>query len=253
MKIVFDANVLIPMILEASASTRLFTRLRAAGHEVYSSPQILDEVADKLHHKPELRKWLATEDEEIDRFIDRLPKLLNMVRGVLSAQGAVPEDPKDDKIIATALEASADYIVSEDKHLLNLGRHQTIPILNRAHFSTELDRLGVPRIIIVTIIGGPVDGRYEITESCWPGDGTSAVDHAIMMYLLFKDMPLGSRNRGMSPERLAKLHGGDLGQWGVHDYRLTRRDAHSMYIEYQKPVAESEYRKRRDKDSQDAE
>jgi hypothetical protein len=163
------------------------------------------------------------------------------VRGLLTVPGAIPDDPKDDKIIAAALEAAADYIVSEDKHLLNRGRYGTIHILNRAQFAAELDRIGVPTLVIVKVAGGPLDGHYEIAEDCWPRGGTSAVDGVIMMYLLFKDMPIGSRSRGMSPTRLARLHERDLDPWGSHDYRLVHRDDQSMSIEYLGPLAKSEY------------
>ncbi len=47
-------------------------------------------------------------------------------------------------VIAAALEAKAEYIISEDKHLLDLGDHQGITIMNREEFEAELDRLGVP-------------------------------------------------------------------------------------------------------------
>lgn len=42
MKVVFDTDVRIPMILPASRSVRLFHRLRAAGHTSAFSERILD-------------------------------------------------------------------------------------------------------------------------------------------------------------------------------------------------------------------
>jgi len=73
MIVVFDSNVLIPMILQAIRSTRLFSRLRAGGHEVALSPQILDEVADKLRNRQRLRHWLGLSDDEIETFLQLLP------------------------------------------------------------------------------------------------------------------------------------------------------------------------------------
>ena len=143
--VVFDTNVLIPLLLPASRSTGLLARLRAAGGRVAASPQILDEVRDKLTTKQSLRKWLDVSDEQITRFVDQdLPGKLRWVPGVRQAHGAVPADPKDDIIIAAALEAGAAYIISEDKHLLDLGQYQGIQIMNRQQFEAELDRLGVP-------------------------------------------------------------------------------------------------------------
>jgi len=143
--VVFDTNVLIPLVLPASLSTRLLDRLRAAGWHVAASPQILAEVRDKMLSKPSLRKWLELSDAEIANFLDQdLPGKTRAIPGTRNAHGAVPADPKDDKIIAAALESKAAYIVSEDRHLLDLGDYQGIKIMNREQFWAELDRLGVP-------------------------------------------------------------------------------------------------------------
>lgn len=143
MIVVFDSDVLIPMILEASRSARLFARLRAADHAVAVSPLILDEVREKMLTKPRLRDWLNLPDEKITAFLDDLATICLVVPGHISAVGAVPADPKDDKIVAAAIESDADYIVSEDRHLRDLKVYQGIPIMSRDEFAAELERLGV--------------------------------------------------------------------------------------------------------------
>jgi len=47
MVVVFDSDVLIPLILPASRSTQILDRLREAGHRVAASPAMLDEVSEK--------------------------------------------------------------------------------------------------------------------------------------------------------------------------------------------------------------
>ena len=142
--VVFDSNVLIPLIIPASRSTRLFSRLYAAGWEIAASPHILLEVADKLRTKESLRKWLGLPDDKIELFLsETIMEMVTEVPGHRQAHGAVPADPKDDMIVAAALESRADYIVSEDKHLLELSQYQGIKIMNREQFEAELDRLGV--------------------------------------------------------------------------------------------------------------
>jgi putative PIN family toxin of toxin-antitoxin system len=143
--VVFDANVLITLIVPASLSTRLLERLDAAGWEVAASPQLLAEVADKLRTKATLRRWANVSDQEIEEFLtETLLDLVSLLPGIQQAVGAVPADPKDDMIVAAALESQAAYIVSEDKHLLVLKSYQGITIMNRQQFAAELDRLGVP-------------------------------------------------------------------------------------------------------------
>ena len=53
---VWDASVLIPLILPRSKSTALFLRLERAGWIVAATPAILDEVRQKLQTKAALRK-----------------------------------------------------------------------------------------------------------------------------------------------------------------------------------------------------
>jgi putative PIN family toxin of toxin-antitoxin system len=142
---VWDTSVLIPLILPRSKSTALFARLDQAGWIIAVTPAILEEVRAKLESKASLRKWLALSDQDIGEFVDNvLPAIVRLYPGTVTAVGAVPADPNDDAVIAAALESEADYIVSEDRHLLNLEHHAAIKILSRDAFQQELDRLGLP-------------------------------------------------------------------------------------------------------------
>ena len=87
-------------------------------------------------------KRITVSDGDIEEFIDvRLANMVTMKPGVRQAHGLVPADPKDDMVIAAALEAKAQYLISEDKHLLDLGQYHGIKIMNREQFEAELDRL----------------------------------------------------------------------------------------------------------------
>jgi predicted nucleic acid-binding protein len=49
-------------------------------------------------------------------------------------------DPDDDVVLATALAASVDAIVSGDKDLTDFGRFRNIPIITAAHALSRLTR-----------------------------------------------------------------------------------------------------------------
>lgn len=146
MIVVFDTDVLIPMILPSSRSARLFTRLRAGGHKVAISPQILEEVAEKLLTDDEVRAWLELPERDLRAFIEDLPTLCVLTRGTVTVHGVVKRDPDDDKILAAAKESGSTYIISEDRHLRRLYAWEGIKIMNRDAFRKELDRLGVPEV-----------------------------------------------------------------------------------------------------------
>jgi putative PIN family toxin of toxin-antitoxin system len=141
--VVFDTNVVITLSIAASRATHLVGRLQAGGQRVAVSPQILAEVGDKMRTRPSLRKWLRLTDEESEGYLHSLPKLMDVTAGLETAAGAVPADPKDDMIIAAAIESGATYVVSEYHHLRDLKEYQGIKILGIDEFKAELDGLGV--------------------------------------------------------------------------------------------------------------
>lgn len=58
----------------------------------------------------------------------------------------IVKDPADNQVIAAAVAASADWIVSGDKrHLLALGEHRGIAIISAAHALARLASIGVNR------------------------------------------------------------------------------------------------------------
>jgi putative PIN family toxin of toxin-antitoxin system len=144
MLVVFDTDVLIPLVLPASRSTRLFDRLRAAGHKVVLAPSVLEEVQRKLREDEDVRKWLSQPDELIETFLSDLPTLCVVTPGQLQITGLVPADPKDDHVISAALESGAAYIVTEDKAILARDGVYGVRIMDRPSFAEELSRLGVP-------------------------------------------------------------------------------------------------------------
>src|SRR6266849_2180663 len=53
----------------------------------------------------------------------------------------VTDDPDDNRVLECAVAGRADYIVSGDRHLLNLKAHASIPILTARQF---LDAIAPP-------------------------------------------------------------------------------------------------------------
>jgi hypothetical protein len=47
---------------------------------------------------------------------------------------AVPDDPKDNHVLAAAVETSCEYIISGDRHLLDLHEFQGIQIVTPREF-----------------------------------------------------------------------------------------------------------------------
>jgi putative PIN family toxin of toxin-antitoxin system len=145
--VVWDSSVLIPLILPQSKSYHLYKRLNSAGWVIAANAAILGEVREKLETKETLRRWLGLDESTIEEFVQQiLPGLVRVYPGIVSISGAVLADPEDDHVIAAVVESNADYILTEDKHLLDLRIYQSTAIMTRDEFALELDRLGVPPI-----------------------------------------------------------------------------------------------------------
>ena len=106
---------------------------------LYTSPALADELRSTLSYgrlAPRIQSSGLTLDELIGRY-------LNVA--ILVQPSAVPRvianDADDDQVLACALEAQADLIVSGDrKHLLPLGNYQGIPIVDAAAAVRRIER-----------------------------------------------------------------------------------------------------------------
>jgi predicted nucleic acid-binding protein len=69
------------------------------------------------------------------RAVQRIAKTIDLPP---SSRRHVPDDPKDDAIVQTALTAKADYLVTADAAIIQLGKVQDVEILSVAHFEEKL-------------------------------------------------------------------------------------------------------------------
>ena len=99
------------------------------------SPAILEETRASLLRKTKrIRRYYTYPDERIAAYIEGLAALAELVSDLPDIQ-AVPNDPKDNPIVATAVAAKADYLVTGDRrHLLPLGEYQGIRIVGVREF-----------------------------------------------------------------------------------------------------------------------
>jgi putative PIN family toxin of toxin-antitoxin system len=132
---VLDSSVLISGFLTPhGVSARLLNATEEQRFELCTSHEILEETRRSLTTKVRrIRRYYAYPDDKIDLFIEGLGADSEVVSD-LPAIRAVPLDPTDDVIVATAIKAQADFIVTGDRHLLALGAHQGIQIVTPRQF-----------------------------------------------------------------------------------------------------------------------
>jgi probable toxin-antitoxin system toxin component, PIN family len=141
LRAVLDANVLISALIRpAGPPGRILVRLlRDRAFELVASPATLDELRRSLRY-PKVRKYLDLSETEIDLWVAALRAVAVVVEGRVSRH-VVVADPADDIYLAAATDGLADYIISGDRHLLDLGTHEGVRILAPHNFLTLLEQL----------------------------------------------------------------------------------------------------------------
>lgn len=135
MRIVFDTSVLISAFIARGASSELFEHC-LRNHDIMVSRYIIDEVDEVLREK------LGFPMHEVQEVLGFLAGKLKLVEPE-PLDGRVSRDASDDNIIACAIAARADCLVTGDEDLLVLKKHEGIPIIRPSDFwRLEKKRLG---------------------------------------------------------------------------------------------------------------
>ena len=134
---VLDANILVSGFPAATGTVAmLIDRWRAGEFLLVVSQHILDEVG-RAWTKPYWQARFAP--ILIERALALLQQDADLTTITATVKG-VATHPEDDVVLATAMSAQVDYLVTGDKHLQALGRYQNVTILSPRDFLTLLEQ-----------------------------------------------------------------------------------------------------------------
>lgn len=137
---VIDTNIFVSgTILSRGTPFEVLEAWRRQDYVLVTSEAIIAEIERVLRY-PRIRDRYAITDQDVVKLLASLRTDAWVVPGDYEVAG-VSIDPDDDKFLACALEAQADYIVSGDPHLRNLKQYQGIDILSPYAFLERLARL----------------------------------------------------------------------------------------------------------------
>ena len=133
MRVLLDSNVWLAILTTDGQCRRMWRQARDVS-QVFASPDILGEIEEKL--------WLKFGFHP--RHAHLLMAFVRRQAKSVTVKGSPPKvcrDPDDDYILAAAVNAGCDYLVTGDKDLLTLKTHGGIPILSPRQFVEWLDRV----------------------------------------------------------------------------------------------------------------
>jgi putative PIN family toxin of toxin-antitoxin system len=123
MKIFFDTNVYVAEALLGQMAEQLLEATERISWRVYASPYLLDELERVLTENLGFSPRLAHLSRR------RIIRRAKLVEPGASRHG-VPQDPADSPILRAALAAGADYLVTNDAHLLALDPYEGLRIVS---------------------------------------------------------------------------------------------------------------------------
>lgn len=130
MRLVLDTNTVLSGLLWGGTPGRLIDAAEAGQVELASSAALLAELQGVLSREKFARQLAKRGITVADVFDGYAAMVTLIVPAVISP--TITRDPADDHVLATALAAQADLIVSGDAHLLDLKGFEGIEIVNAA-------------------------------------------------------------------------------------------------------------------------
>lgn len=134
MKAVLDCNVVVSGLIRADRPpAKVLHALIQGDFDPVLSPLILQEYRRVLRD-PKVRRYIPLSPDGIEALLAGLALAAFWVEDQSVQAPIVIEDPSDDIYLLAASDAGADYVVSGDRHLLALRRHEDIPIVTPRDF-----------------------------------------------------------------------------------------------------------------------
>jgi len=129
-RLVLDTNVVVSALLWGGKPLELLAFAEQGDARLHASPPLIDELASTLA-KPKLARVLAASGRSTAEHVADYRRLVTLIRPALP-EGAWSRDPDDDRVIACALAAQADFLVTGDEDLLSLERIEALGIVSPA-------------------------------------------------------------------------------------------------------------------------
>ena len=137
MLLVIDTNVLLSGLFWRGPPHALLGKARDGAFDLVLSAALIEEFLDVIA-RPKFADILTRTSRTPESILDELRVFVDVVAAP-SLPRPICRDPDDDAVLACALAARSDLIVSGDEDLRSLGFFESIPIVSAAE---ALLRLG---------------------------------------------------------------------------------------------------------------
>ncbi len=139
LRVVLDTNIFVSSLLvKEGLPAQVLDAWRERKFLLATSPSLVSEIQSTLNY-PRIRRKYNITNNDVNQLITLLAEDALVVPGDIEAvSGSVPDDPADEAVLACALDAEADQVVSGDRHLLDLAEYRGIRIITVREFLEKL-------------------------------------------------------------------------------------------------------------------
>ena len=138
-KIVLDTNVWLSGLFWEGEASKIINLAEKKTIIPILSEEILQEIADVLSRESKFQKFLIERKQNIEDVIRKIIAVSEIIE-VKNKLEIIKEDSSDNMFIETAIEGNAKYIISYDKHLLELREFRDIKLVTPNEFSEIKER-----------------------------------------------------------------------------------------------------------------
>ncbi|MBR4650424.1 MAG: putative toxin-antitoxin system toxin component, PIN family [Prevotella sp.] len=134
MKVIIDTNIWVSFLIghQSQLLRRILTDLR---FDVYVCERLVEEILD-VASRDKIRKHVSKSD--VGDLMDIIHAFCQSVPVETSASPSSIRDPKDLYLLSFAETIGADYIVSGDADLTDLGQHKQTKIIKLSDFKAMM-------------------------------------------------------------------------------------------------------------------
>ena len=130
MKIVIDTNLVASAIFFGGKPRKLVQLLMNDRYDAYVSRGIIDE-----YNETDAQLKEDYPDKPVSFSLASIISKMHQIE--VTTEVHVCRDPDDDKFIGCAIDSKSKYIVSGDKDLLSIGKHEDVEIVTVGDFLRE--------------------------------------------------------------------------------------------------------------------
>lgn len=133
MRVLLDTNVWLSAVFWEGEASRIIELAEKRKFEIIISKDIILEIIDVLHKEAKFHEFMQGRKQNIEELIKTILSISSLIYTKTKVD-IIKEHPADNIILEAAIAGKADYIISYDKHILNLLEFRGIRVIEPTEF-----------------------------------------------------------------------------------------------------------------------